>query len=64
MQTTSIKEDAKGLIDALRANSTWSDVMNEIYVRREIESGLDDLQAGRFKLHEDVKELDNRFNRS
>jgi hypothetical protein len=57
MQTVSIKEEAKRLIDSLPANSTWSDLMYEIYVRREIEAGIDDLDAGRFKLHEDVKKL-------
>jgi hypothetical protein len=57
MQTASIKEEAKRLIDSLPSNSTWSDLMYEIYVRREIESGLEDLEAGRFKFHEDVRKL-------
>jgi hypothetical protein len=57
MQTASIKEEAKRLIDALPSNSTWGDLVYEIYVRREIESGLDDLEEGRFKFHEDVKKL-------
>lgn len=57
MQTASIKEEAKRLIDSMPSNSTWSDVMYEIYVRREIEAGLDDLEAGRSKSNEEVKKL-------
>ncbi len=57
MQTVSIKEEAKRLIDSLPSNSTWSDVMYEIYVRHEIEKGIEDLDAGHFKSHEDVKKL-------
>ncbi|HET6400748.1 MAG TPA: hypothetical protein VFH95_05040 [Candidatus Kapabacteria bacterium] len=47
MQATSIKQEAKRLIDALPENSTWSDLMYEIYVRRQIEAGVADLDAGR-----------------
>ncbi|MFI5202132.1 MAG: hypothetical protein ACHQNE_07080 [Candidatus Kapaibacterium sp.] len=59
MQATSIKQEAKQLIDALPENSTWSDLMYEIYVRREIEAGVADLDAGRSKSHEEVKQLFN-----
>jgi predicted transcriptional regulator len=57
MQAPSIKEEAKRLIESLPDNSTWSDVMYEIYVRREIEAGLNDLEAGRSRTHEEVKQL-------
>ena len=57
MQAISIKEEAKRLIDSLPENSSWSDLMYEIYVRREIEAGVADLDAGRYKSHEDVKQL-------
>ena len=57
MQAISIKEEAKRLIDALPDNSSWSDLMYEIYARREIEAGVADLDAGRSKSHEDVKQL-------
>ena len=59
MPELSIKEEAKRLIDALPENSSWSDLMYEIYVRREIETGVADLDAGRYKSHEEVKELFN-----
>lgn len=56
MHTLSFKEEAKRLIDSLPANATWSDLMYEIYVRREIEAGISDVEQGRVKSHEDVKE--------
>jgi predicted CopG family antitoxin len=57
MQAISIKEEARRLIDSLPENSSWSDLMYEIYVRREIEIGVADLDAGRYKSHEDVKQF-------
>jgi hypothetical protein len=57
LPTLSIKEEAKRLIDALPDNSSWSDLMYEIYVRREIEEGVADLDAGRSKSHEEVTQL-------
>ncbi len=47
MGTNSIKEKAKQLIDKLPENSTWEDLMYEIYVRQAIESGLNDSEAGK-----------------
>ena len=57
MTETTFKEEAKHLIDSLPDNSTWNDLMYEIYVRREIEEGLADIETGRFKSHEDVKKI-------
>ena len=47
MATTNIKEEARRLIEKLPDDSTWDDLMREIYVRQAIESGLADSQAGR-----------------
>lgn len=55
MQTTSIKEEAKQLIESLPENSTWDDLMHEIYVRQTIEAGLADSAAGRTMSVEDVR---------
>jgi hypothetical protein len=47
MGTSKIKDKARELVDKLPENSTWDDLMHEIYVRQAIESGLADSQAGR-----------------
>ena len=47
MQTTNIKEEARQLIESLPEDSTWDDLMHEIYVRQAIEAGMADSQAGR-----------------
>ncbi|MEL6456903.1 MAG: hypothetical protein AAFQ91_01460 [Cyanobacteria bacterium J06621_15] len=55
METQNIKEEARRLIDKLPENSTWDDLMYEIYVRQAIESGLNDSQAGRVISVEQVR---------
>ncbi len=47
MDTPSIKEEARRLIEALPDDSTWEDLMYRIYVRQAIEAGLGDSQAER-----------------
>ncbi|MBW4473195.1 MAG: hypothetical protein KME45_22880 [Stenomitos rutilans HA7619-LM2] len=55
METRSIKDEAHRLIDQLPENSTWDDLMQEIYVRQAIEAGLADSNAGRVLSIEDVR---------
>jgi len=57
MQTLTVKDEARRLVESLPEDSTWSDVMYEIYVRQEIEKGIADIEAGRFKDHEEVKKI-------
>jgi predicted RNase H-like HicB family nuclease len=47
MATPSIKEEARKLVEKLPENSTWEDLVHEIYVRQAVEAGLADSQAGR-----------------
>lgn len=47
MQTIGIKEEARRLVDKLPEESTWDDLMHEIYVRQVVEAGLEDSKAGR-----------------
>jgi hypothetical protein len=56
MQSSSIKEEARRLVDQLPDNSTWEDLMHEIYVRQAIEKGLADSQASRTTSVEKVRE--------
>ena len=55
MQTTDMKNVAHQLIDQLPEGSTWNDVIYEMVVRREIELGLEDSDAGRTTSVEDVR---------
>ncbi|MEH1816050.1 MAG: hypothetical protein V7K26_20510 [Nostoc sp.] len=47
MEKLNIKEEARKLIDKLPANSTWDDLMYEIYVRQVVEAALAESQAGK-----------------
>jgi hypothetical protein len=58
MQTQSIKEQARRLLDNLPDSATWDDVMYRIYVRQSIEAGIEDSDQGRTL---DVKEVRKRF---
>ncbi|MCI0416347.1 hypothetical protein L0222_26535 [bacterium] len=46
MSKTSVKEEARRIIEKLPEDSTWDDLMYEIYVRQAIEAGLEDSKAG------------------
>jgi hypothetical protein len=47
MTATLVKEKAHRLVDQMPENSTWDDLIHEIYVREAIEQGLVDSKAGR-----------------
>ena len=54
MQTTNIKQTAHQLVDRLPDDTTWDEVIYEMVVRRSIERGIADSEAGRVYSHEDV----------
>ena len=58
MGATNIKDEARRLVEKLPENSTWDDLMHEIYVRQAIEAGRADSRAGRTT---DVEQLRSRF---
>jgi len=58
MQTISIKQEARRLVDKLPEESTWDDLMYEIYVRQTVEAGLEDSKAGRTT---DVRDVRKKF---
>jgi len=49
------KDQAHKLIDKMADDSTWDDLINEIYVRQVIDQGLADSQAGRTTDVSDVR---------
>ncbi len=56
IMSANIKEEARRLVEALPDDSTWEDLMYQIYVREGIESGLADSEAGRVTDVEKVRE--------
>jgi hypothetical protein len=55
MASADIREEAKRLVERLASNSTWDDLMHEIYVRQCIEKGMVDSEAGRVVLSSEVR---------
>jgi predicted transcriptional regulator len=51
----SIKEEAIRLVEDLPEESSWDDLMYEIYVRTAIEAGIADSDAGRTTPVEEVR---------
>ncbi|MEH2319538.1 hypothetical protein [Nostoc sp.] len=45
MKNLNIKEEARKLIEKLPENSTWDDLMYQIYVRQTVEAGLADSKS-------------------
>jgi hypothetical protein len=58
MTGSSVKQEAKRIIEEMAEDATWDDLMYRIYVRQAIESGLQDSEANRML---DVKEVRARF---
>lgn len=52
---SSIKEESIHLIKSLPDSVTWDDIIYEIYVKKKIEKGLNDIKEGRIVSHEEVK---------
>lgn len=50
-----VKQQARDLLDDLPDNATWDDVVYELAVRRSIERGLADAEAGRLSNVKDVR---------
>lgn len=58
MEKSTVKEEARRLVEDLPEGATWDDLMYRIYVRQKIEAGLRDSEAGRTV---DVAEVRARF---
>lgn len=57
--TESISEKVRHLADQLPSNATWDDVMYRVVLRRSIERGLAQSEAGETIPHEEIlKEFD------
>lgn len=47
MEARDIRDEAKKIVEALPPNSTWEELIHQIYVREVIEAGLADSEEGR-----------------
>lgn len=52
---SSIKEEAKKLIDRLPDQVTWDDIMYEFYVKKKISTGIKAAKEGSIISHKEVK---------
>jgi predicted transcriptional regulator len=52
---STVKEDARQLVESLPDHATWDDLMYEMYVRQKIAVGIQAADEGRVVPHEDVK---------
>jgi len=55
MTATSVKNEAKRLIENLPDTASWDDLMYEIYVRQKIEEGIKAADEDRVLTHEEVR---------
>ena len=55
MAVTNVRDEARKLVDRLPDGATWDDLEYEIYVRRAIETGIADSDAGAVNSVADVR---------
>ena len=47
MDTSTVKDEARQLVERLPDDATWEDIQYEVYLRQSIEAGLRDAEQGR-----------------
>ena len=52
---SSVKEAAQSVIERLRDDATWDELMYELYVKQKIEQGIADVEAQRVVPHDRVR---------
>ena len=52
---TTVKDQARLLVEALPDEATWEDLMYRLYVRQAVEHGLEDSETGRVVPVEEVR---------
>jgi predicted transcriptional regulator len=50
-----VREEAQKVIDALPEETSWDDVIYQMYVRKKIAQGIEAAEQGRIVTHEEVK---------
>jgi predicted transcriptional regulator len=52
---STVKEEARELVDGLPEQATWDDVMYRFYIRKKVDTGLKAAEQGDLVSHEEVK---------
>lgn len=52
---SSVKDEARKLIEQLPNQTTWDDVMYEFYVKKKLSVALEDADEGRLVAHDAVR---------
>ena len=52
---STVKEEARKVIENLPENVTWADIVYELYVREKIAAGLRDAEEGRVISHDQMR---------
>ena len=55
MTATSVKNEAKRLVENLPDTASWDDLMYEVYVRQKIEEGIKAADEDRVLTHDEVR---------
>ena len=50
-----VREEAQKLIDALPEETSWDDLIYQMYVRKKIAKGIEAAEQGRVVTHDEVK---------
>jgi predicted transcriptional regulator len=50
-----VREEAQKLIDALPKETSWDELIYQMYVRKKIDKGIEAAEQGRVVAHEGVK---------
>jgi predicted transcriptional regulator len=50
-----VREEAQKVIDALPEETSWDEVIYQMYVRKKIAKGIEAAEQGRVVTHEEVK---------
>ena len=52
---STLREEARKIVEQLPDEASWDDLMYEIYVRQKVEAGRRDFAEGRSVSHEEAK---------
>lgn len=55
MPATTIREEARKLVEQLPDDATWDDLLYQIYARQSVAAGPDDVRAGRLVPTDEVR---------